>query len=142
MLDDRYRHHTLFKTSGVDILWFATAHELFYALASAVVGHQNAYEKRDILHGDVSDGNTLMLVKHISEESAVPSPPDNPPVADCRDEEDKERLAMTQIMQGTLPFELNQSLKGEPVEYHHDLQSYFWFAYLITCNCASPFNTR
>jgi hypothetical protein len=45
-------------------------------------------------------------------------------------------------MQGTLPFESNQSLKGEPVEYHHDLQSYFWLAYLIICNCAGPFNTR
>ncbi|OJA07889.1 hypothetical protein AZE42_02747 [Rhizopogon vesiculosus] len=94
----------------------------------------------------------LMLVKHISEESAVPSPPDNPPVnwtplrhgmksdwgsaADCNDDEDKEHLQHT----GTLPFELNQSLKGEPVEYHHDLQSYFWLAYLIICNCAGPFN--
>jgi hypothetical protein len=48
----------------------------------------------------------------------------------------------TEIMQGTLPFESNQSLKGEPVEYHHDLQSYFWLAYLIICNCAGPFNTR
>jgi hypothetical protein len=128
MLDDRHRHRTLFKTCGVDILWFGTARELFYALGGAVVGerslvslqfflmmfllgHQNAYEKREILHGDVSDGNTLMLVKHISEESAVPSPPDNPPVdwtplrhgmtsdwgsaADCRDEEDKERLRRT-----------------------------------------------
>jgi hypothetical protein len=31
---------------------------------------------------------------------------------------------------------------GEPVEYHHDLQSYFWLTYLITCNCAGPFNMR
>jgi hypothetical protein len=46
------------------------------------------------------------------------------------------------IWQGTLPFESNESLKGEPVEYHHDLQSYFWLAFLITCNCAGPFNTR
>ena len=45
----------------------------------------------------------------------------------------------TDIMQGTLPFESNQSLMGEPVEYH-DLQSYFWLIYLITCNCAGPFN--
>ena len=29
---------------------------------------------------------------------------------------------------------------GEPVEYHHDLQSYFWLIYLITCNYAGPFN--
>jgi hypothetical protein len=48
----------------------------------------------------------------------------------------------TEILQGTLPFKSNQSLKGEPVEYHHDLQSYFWLAYLITCNCAGPFNMR
>jgi hypothetical protein len=128
MLDDRHRHRTLFKTCGVDILWFGTARELFYGLAGAVVGersfvssyssflmfplgHQNAYEKREILHGDVSDGNTLMLVDHISAESAVPSPPDNPPMgwtplrhgmtsdwgsaADCREEEDKERLRRT-----------------------------------------------
>jgi hypothetical protein len=50
--------------------------------------------------------------------------------------------ASTEIMQGTLPFRSNQSLKGEPVEYHHDLQSYFWLAYLITCNCAGPFDMR
>ena len=46
----------------------------------------------------------------------------------------------TDITQGTLPFESNQSLMGEPVEYHHNLRSYFWLIYLITCNCASPFN--
>jgi hypothetical protein len=46
------------------------------------------------------------------------------------------------IWQGTLPFESNESLKGESVEYHHDLQSYFWLAFLITCNCAGPFNMR
>ncbi|OJA08048.1 hypothetical protein AZE42_12849, partial [Rhizopogon vesiculosus] len=136
MLDDRHWHRTLFKTCGVDILWFGTARELFYGLASAVISHQNAYQKRDILHGDVSNGNTLMLVDDISETSAVPSPPDNPPkdwtplrhgmtsdwgsAADCREEEDKECLRRT----GTLPFESNQLLKGEPVEYHHDLQSY------------------
>jgi hypothetical protein len=48
----------------------------------------------------------------------------------------------TDITQGTLPFESNQSLMGEPVEYHQDLQSYFWLIYLITCNCAGPFNMR
>jgi hypothetical protein len=48
----------------------------------------------------------------------------------------------TDIMQGTFPFESNQSLMGEPVEYHHNLQSYFWLTYLITCNCTSPFNMR
>jgi len=63
------------------------------------------------LHGDVSDGNTLMLVDDISETSAVPSPPDNPPkdwtplrhgmtsdwgsAADCQEEEDKEHLQRT-----------------------------------------------
>ncbi|OJA07890.1 hypothetical protein AZE42_02746 [Rhizopogon vesiculosus] len=51
MLDDRHWHRTLFKTCGVDILWFGTARELFYALGSAVVGHQNAYEKREICMG-------------------------------------------------------------------------------------------
>ena len=45
----------------------------------------------------------------------------------------------TDITQGMLPFESNKSLMGEPVEYH-DLQSYFWLIYLITCNCAGPFN--
>jgi len=63
------------------------------------------------LHGDVSDGNTLLFVDNISEESAVPSPPDNAPAgwtplrhgmtadwgsaADCQDEKDKERLRRT-----------------------------------------------
>jgi hypothetical protein len=31
---------------------------------------------------------------------------------------------------------------GKALEYHHDLQSYFWLIFLITCNCAGPFNTR
>ena len=67
-------------------------------------GHQNAYEKCQVLHGDVSNGNTLLFVDNISEESAVPSPPDNAPAgwtplrhgmtadwgsaADCQDEKD------------------------------------------------------
>ena len=38
MLDDRHRHRTLFKTCGVDILWFGPAHELFYGLAGAMIG--------------------------------------------------------------------------------------------------------
>jgi hypothetical protein len=28
------------------------------------------------------------------------------------------------------------------LEFYHDLESYFWLAYLITCNCAGPFNMR
>ena len=74
-------------------------------------GHQNAYEKCQVLHGDVSNGNTLLFVDNISEESAVPSPPDNAPAgwtplrhgmvadwgsaADCQDEKDKECLRCT-----------------------------------------------
>ncbi|OJA12599.1 hypothetical protein AZE42_11996 [Rhizopogon vesiculosus] len=42
---------------------------------------------------------------------------------------------------GILPFELNQSLKREPVEYHHDLQSYFgWPSSLLATVLAGPFN--
>jgi len=125
ILDDRHQHCTLFRTCGVDILWFRTLLELFHALAGAVVGeqcfvsfdssfpmfllgHRNAYEKCDTLHGDVSNGNTLMLVDRISLESAIPKPPQNAPkgwtplrhgmtsdwgsAADCREEEDKEHL--------------------------------------------------
>ena len=127
-LEDRHRRRTLFKTCGVDILWFGTAREMFHAVAGAVVGqrylvffnspflrfllsHQNAYEKRLILHGDISDGNTMMLVDNISEDTAVPPRPDNAaPVwtplrhgmtsdwgsaADCREKKDNERLPRT-----------------------------------------------
>jgi hypothetical protein len=127
-LDDRHRRRTLFKTCGVDILWFGTAREMIHAVIGAVtgerslvsfycsflmflLGHRNAYEKRQILHEDVSDGNTLMLVDYISEETAVPSPPDNPSprwtplrhgmmsdwgsAADCQDEGDRECLRRT-----------------------------------------------
>jgi hypothetical protein len=38
ILDDRHRHRTLFKTCGVDILWFGTAREMFHAVVGAVVG--------------------------------------------------------------------------------------------------------
>ena len=37
-------------------------------------------------------------------------------------------------------FRVESVTHGEPVEYHHDPQFYFWLIYLITCNCASPFN--
>jgi hypothetical protein len=83
-LDDRHRRRTLFKTCGVDILWFGTAREMIHAVAGAVtgerslvsfyssflmflLGHRNAYEKRQILHGDVSDGNTLIILLTSSE---------------------------------------------------------------------------
>ena len=73
-----------------------------------LLGHQNAYERCNILHGDVSNSNTLMLVDHISAEYAVPAPPQNAPkgwtplrhgmmadwgsAADCQEGEDKEHL--------------------------------------------------
>jgi len=76
-----------------------------------LLGHQNAYEKCNILHGDISNSNTLMLVDHISAESAVPAPPRNAPkgwtplrhgmtadwgsAAGCQDEKDKECLQRT-----------------------------------------------
>ena len=41
MLDDRYQHHTMFSTCGVDILWFGTACELFNGVISAVIGGQS-----------------------------------------------------------------------------------------------------
>ena len=40
MLDDRYRHRTMFSTCGVYILWFGTARELFNGVISAVIGEQ------------------------------------------------------------------------------------------------------
>jgi hypothetical protein len=41
MLDDRYRHRTLFNTCGVDILWFGTARELFHGVVCAVIGERS-----------------------------------------------------------------------------------------------------
>jgi len=46
---------------------------------SVLLGHRNAYEFRRILHGDVSDGNTLFLIREISAECAIPSPPEDAP---------------------------------------------------------------
>jgi len=40
MLDDRFRHHTLFSTYGVDILWFGIARELFNGVISALIGER------------------------------------------------------------------------------------------------------
>ncbi|KAG2352212.1 hypothetical protein BDR07DRAFT_1384617, partial [Suillus spraguei] len=52
--------------------------------------------------------------------------------ADCTNLAGEDHLPHT----GTLPFESNQLIIGGPVQFHHNLQSYFWLAYLITCNCA------
>jgi hypothetical protein len=41
MLDDRYRHRTLFNTCGVDILWFGTVRELFHGVICAVIGERS-----------------------------------------------------------------------------------------------------
>ncbi|KAG2045332.1 hypothetical protein BDR03DRAFT_843728, partial [Suillus americanus] len=145
---------TTFTTCGVDILWFGTAREMFHGIIGAVIGHRNAYERRQVLHRDVSDGNSMLLVQDFSAESAIPPRPEKVPegwtpmrdgmtsdwgsAADCTDLAGVEHLPRT----GTLPFESNQSIIGGPVQFHHDLQSYFWLAYLITCNCAGPFNMR
>jgi hypothetical protein len=44
--------------------------------------------------------------------------------------------------QGTLPFISNAVLQGCAHEAFSDLESFFWLAYLITCNCDGPFNKR
>jgi len=40
-LDDRHRYRTLFKTCGVDILWFGTVREMFHAVAGTVTSKQS-----------------------------------------------------------------------------------------------------
>ena len=37
-LEDRERNLTIFKTCGVDILWFGTAREMFHGIIGAIVG--------------------------------------------------------------------------------------------------------
>ncbi|KAG2740507.1 hypothetical protein P692DRAFT_20697532, partial [Suillus brevipes Sb2] len=137
-LEERHRSRTSFTTCGVDILWFGTAREMFHGIIGAVTGHRNAYKRRDVLHCDVSDGNTMFLVEAISAESAVPPRPEGA---------EKEWTPMRNGMasdwgKGTLPFESNASMLNSELEFYHDLESYFWLAYLITCNCAGPFNMR
>ncbi|KAG2112056.1 uncharacterized protein F5147DRAFT_572877, partial [Suillus discolor] len=105
----------------------------------------NAYERRQVLHCDVSDGNSMFLVHNIFAESAIPSHPEKACegwMICCRLYRSCRRGAPTTHHKSlwTLPFESNQLIIGEPIQFHHDLQSYFWLAYLITCNCAGPFN--
>ncbi|KAG1821811.1 uncharacterized protein BJ212DRAFT_1297122 [Suillus subaureus] len=73
------------------------------------------------------DGNSMLLVQDISAKSTIPSCP----------EKILQERSTCHTQQGTLPFESNQSIIRGPVQFHHDLQSYFWLAYLITCNCAA-----
>ncbi|KAG1847811.1 hypothetical protein C8R48DRAFT_615342, partial [Suillus tomentosus] len=153
-LEERHRSRTSFTTCGVDISWFGTAREMFHGIIGAVVGHRNAYKRRKVLHRDVSDGNTIFLVDTISAESAVPPRPEGAEkewtpmrngvasdwgsATDCLEPGGEASLPRT----GTLPFESNASMLNTEVEFYHDLESYFWLAYLITCNCAGPFNMR
>ena len=51
-------------------------------------------------------------------------------------------LATLTTNQGTLPFISNAVLQGCAHEAFSDLESFFWLAYLITCNCDGPFNKR
>ncbi|KAG1786705.1 uncharacterized protein HD556DRAFT_1192853, partial [Suillus plorans] len=153
-LEERYRSRTSFTTCGVNILWLRTAREMFHGIIGAVVGHRNTYKCRKVLHRDVSDGNTIFLVETISAESAVPPRPDGAAkewtpmrsgvasdwgsATDCLEPGGEVSLPRT----GTLPFESNASMLNTKVKFYHDLESYFWLAYLITCNCAGPFNMR
>ena len=75
------------------------------------LGHRNGYINREVLHGDISDGNTFFLIEDFKPESAVPSPPDHAredwtplrhgmtgdwgSAADCRNAGEKERLRRT-----------------------------------------------
>ncbi|KAG1895212.1 uncharacterized protein F5891DRAFT_1194419 [Suillus fuscotomentosus] len=127
---------------------------MFHGIIGTVVGHHNAYKRRKVLHRDVSDGNTIFLVDTISAESAVPPRPEGAEkewtpmrngvasdwgsATDCLEPGGEASLPRT----GTLPFESNASMLNTEVEFYHDLESYFWLAYLITCNCAGPFNMR
>ncbi|KAG1718665.1 hypothetical protein EDD22DRAFT_754416, partial [Suillus occidentalis] len=138
---------TSFTTCGVDILWFGTAREMFHSIIGAVTGHRNTYKRRDVLHCDVSDGNTMFLVEAISAESAVPPRPEgaekewtpmrNGMASDWGSAIDHLELGASP------PRTVSHFLKGDTeLEFYHDLESYFWLAYLITCNCAGPFNMR
>ncbi|KAG1774950.1 hypothetical protein EV702DRAFT_938686, partial [Suillus placidus] len=140
-------------TCGVNISWFRTAREMFHGIIGAVVSHHNTYRRRKVLHHDVSDGNTIFLVERISAEAAVPphlggaekewTPMRNGVASDWGSATDYLEPGGASLPRtGTLPFESNASMLNTKVEFYHNLESYFWLAYLITCNCAGPFNMR
>ncbi|KAG2122693.1 hypothetical protein BD769DRAFT_1360331 [Suillus cothurnatus] len=96
-----------------------------------------------VLHHDVSDGNSMLLVWNISAESTIPPHPKNVPegwtsIRDGMTSDWGSAVDYTDLAgEEHLPYTL---IIGGPVHFHHDLQSYFWLAYLITCNCGGPFN--
>ncbi|KAG1842405.1 hypothetical protein DFJ58DRAFT_732082 [Suillus subalutaceus] len=153
-LEERHRSRTSFTTCGVNILWFGTAREMFHSIIGTVIS--NAYKCCDVLHCDVSDGNTMFLVEAISAESTVPPRPEGAEkewtpmrngmasdwgsAIDCLELGAVPATHHKSLSCGTLPFESNASMLNSELEFYHDLESYFWLAYLITCNCAGPFN--
>ncbi|KAG1744731.1 hypothetical protein EDB19DRAFT_1599359, partial [Suillus lakei] len=154
-LEERHRSRTSFTTCRVDILWFGTARKMFHGIIGAVIGHRNTYKRRNVLHCDVSDGNTLFLVEVISAESAVPPCPEGVKKewTPMRDGVASDWGSAIDYLEpgvspprtvshflGTFPFESNTSMLNTELEFYHNLESYFWLAYLITCNCAGPFN--
>ncbi|KAG2139898.1 hypothetical protein BD769DRAFT_1384212 [Suillus cothurnatus] len=78
-LEEHHQSHTNFTTYGVNILWFGMAQDMFHGIIGAVVGHRNAYEHQQVLHCDVSDGNSMLLVWNISAECAIPPHPKKAP---------------------------------------------------------------
>jgi hypothetical protein len=46
-----------------------------HTLSNVYLGHRNTYRHRKVLHCDVSDGNTILLVNTISAEAAIPPRP-------------------------------------------------------------------
>jgi len=50
-LEDRERNLTIFKTCGVDILWFGTTREMFHGIIGAVVGRYFEIVISSLTHG-------------------------------------------------------------------------------------------
>ncbi|KAH9855706.1 hypothetical protein C2E23DRAFT_774032 [Lenzites betulinus] len=130
---------------GRPLTEFTSTYELVAALRAAVIGHKHAWEKAQVLHGDVSVGNILIADEpasdwdpvgflHDFDYSSMPECDREPSEeeacngsseSDSGAEDDTDKLSIT----GTFYFmaiELLLNAPGTIHERHHDLESFYW----------------
>ncbi|EGO29327.1 hypothetical protein SERLADRAFT_445154, partial [Serpula lacrymans var. lacrymans S7.9] len=153
-LEDLTHHRMAMKTVGVELVWFSCVREMLDGIIGVLLGLQNGYMRRGLIHCDVSDGNSWLRVKAALPQFTVPDWPDSasndwypqrPGVlgdwAMAEDVQNGETGRTTKYLTGTYPYQaIGRIIRPEvPHGYMHDLESVFWMLWLIMINCEGPY---
>ncbi|EGO04279.1 hypothetical protein SERLA73DRAFT_118509 [Serpula lacrymans var. lacrymans S7.3] len=143
-LEDCTHYHMAMKTVGVERVWFSCVCEMLDGIIGVLLGLQNGYMRRGLIHCDVSDGNSWLQVKAALPHFAVPDWPidvSNDWYPQCPDVQDGDTVKTTKSLTGTYPYQaIGRILQPEvPHNYIHNLESVFWMLWLIMINCEGPY---